>query len=467
MISDTLLRKAVVFGVCASLSLVFLGRALANETARRVEEEIREKLLVTESAKPRSQNRWGVDYGAWVNYLFIDYDDDDNDKALEDSIDQAQYFDVRPWAKVTFSGTGERQHAMYVRLKDLHSDLRPKETAGGSDHEGPQLDYGYCLLDFSPLWVKAGRQYFTVGQGLAYSDVHDGLEATYFFPKAKIKGFFSHTLPHQENIDTSVPGYDKSSERIFYGAEAEFTVAPAHAFYGFAIGQNDYSDENPQDAEHNYTYDSQYIGGGARGTFPCRVSYWLEGIKENGKSYIYDGNSKQDIDAWAGILAVSYNPEIYSHPSVFFKYAYGSGDKDRASVTDTFDGNASGDDRNFLYFGYIPAGYAFASRLSNLYFFKTGFTAKPLEKVRLFKDCSLGMDYYRFFKSRKTGGVYDIDATGMDSDLGYEIDASLSWNIFSDLSFTLQYGYFVPGKAYPDEANDCEEYLSLSTSLLF
>jgi len=63
--------------------------------------------------------------------------------------------------------------------------------------------------------------------------------------------------------------------------------------------------------------------------------------------------------------------------------------------------------------------------------------------------------------------MYDIDAVGMSRDIGYEVDATLKWNIFSDLSCAVQYGYFSPGKAYSAEANDNEKYFSLSTSILF
>lgn len=467
MISNYFVRKVMVLGVCAFLAASFLKIAVANETKRRVEEDTREKLLATESAEPQGHYNWGFDYGGWVNFLFINYTNDDNNAALADVVDYAAYFDVRPWIKITFTELGQRQHAVYARMKDLHSNLRPKETAGGSDHDGPHLDYGYCLLDFSPLWIKSGRQYFTVGQGLAYSDVNDGIEAALVFPRAKIKGFFAHTLAHQENIDISIPGYDKSSQRTFYGLQYDYTGFTSHNLYSYVVAQRDSSEEQPEDTEHDYTYDSLYAGVGARGSFPCRVSYWLEGIKESGRSFIYEGNSKKDIDGSAGILALSYDPDIYSHPSVFFKYAYGSGDKDRASVTDTFGGNASGKDRNFLYFGYIPSGYALAPRLSNLYFLKTGFTLKPLEKIRFFKNCSFGVDYYRYYKARKSGGVYDIDALGVHRDIGYEVDATLNWDIFSDLNCAVRYGYFSPGKAYSVEASDNERYFSISASILF
>ncbi len=453
--------------VCILLFFGFLSLVFADETSRRIQEEAREKLLSTETSNTLSQYPWGFDYGGWVNFLFIDYKDDDNNAALADTIDYVTYWDLRPWIKVTFTESDQRQHTLYARIKNLHSSSRPKETAEGRDHDGPHLDYGYFSLDFTPLKIRAGRQYFTIGQGLAYSDVNDGLEAILFLPQAKIKGFFARTLAHQENIDTSVPGYDKSSERNFYGLEYNYTGIASHNFYSFIVVQQDLSKERPQDAEHDYAYDSQYIGIGARGSFPFRVSYWLEGIKESGNSFIYEGNSKQDIDAWAGVFALSYDPDIYGHPSVFFKYAYGSGDKDRASVTDTFGGNASGKDRNFLYFGYIPAGYALAPRLSNLYFFKTGFTVKPLEKIRFFKRCSFGVDYYRYYKAKKSGSVYDSQAVNAYRDIGDEVDVTIDWDIFSDFNFTLRYGYFLPGKAYSTSANDKESYFSVSTSIFF
>jgi hypothetical protein len=155
------------------------------------------------------------------------------------------------------------------------------------------------------------------------------------------------------------------------------------------------------------------------------------------------------------------------HPALYFKYAYGSGDKDRVSVTDTLFGNLAGRDRNFLYFGYIPTGYALNAQLSNLYFFKTGLSLKPLEKYLLFKNCRLSVDYYLYYKDKAGAGIYDLQATVDNRNVGSEVDLTLSWPIFSDLSFNLQYGHFIPGEAYPNSTRDSEDYLSLSSTITF
>ncbi|MBP7217261.1 MAG: alginate export family protein, partial [Candidatus Omnitrophica bacterium] len=394
--------------------------AFAEETDKRIEEEKRGKLAHTEESIAKNNQKLAWDFGGWINFLYLDYNEDDKNRLLSDLTDYATYLDLRLWFKATLDVSADaltrRRHSLYVRVKDLHVNRTPKATAGGSDHEGPHLDYAYAQLDFDPAWVKIGRQYFTVGQGIAVGDVGDGAQVQYSFPRWNIKTFFNHNIPQQENIDLSVPGYDKRSDRYFLGIECSFTELESHNLYSFAVAQKDYSNERPDDPAHQFSYDSEYYGVGARGSFPNKISYWLEGMREEGKSFIYESGEEAKVSAWAGALALAFEPTIATHPMFFFKYAYGSGDGDRISVTDTLNGNRSGKDRNFLYFGYVPTGYALAPRLSNLYFYKTGFTAKPLESVEALKNLSIGIDYYRYYKAKRDGGIYDIEATEGNAD---------------------------------------------------
>lgn len=149
------------------------------------------------------------------------------------------------------------------------------------------------------------------------------------------------------------------------------------------------------------------------------------------------------------------------------KEGLASGDSDRIDVTNTQNGNTLGKDRNFLYFGYLPAGYAFSPRLSNIHFYKIGILLKPLEKYYSLRNLTLAIDYYRYYKDKRTGGIYDTDASMNDKDIGSEIDLTLSWQVLSDLKWVLQYGNFNPGKAYPDSANNNEKYFSLELTYTF
>jgi hypothetical protein len=462
----------ILFVLCGVVS-IFLApqETLGQQAARRMEEEARHQLSATETRSEENDKRWFLDYGAWLNYRTIKYNNDDNDSTAQDILKKRHWIDSRLWMKVTLkpglSVTYEDEHYLYLRVKDLMLDDRPKETAGGWDHDGPRLEYAYINLDMRPLWLKVGRQYFSAGEGIAYSDVNDGAEFLALFPKWGLRTFAAHTLRHEENIDTSVPGYDKESDRYFYGIEYNYLGFPDHVLYSYSVIQRDYSNERPQDPDRDYQYNSEYFGVGSIGKITPAFSYGLELIKETGKSIIYDTDEKKDVDAWAARLRMAYRLSLYSHPNLSFEYAFGSGDSDRTSVTDTRNGNALGKDRNFLYFGYIPTGYALFPRLSNLHLYRFGASLRPLEKCSFFKNLTLGVDYYRFYKDKKSGGIYDPQASEDHDDVGSEIDATLGWRILSDMGCSIEYGHFMPGKAYPDTSNDSQDYFSVSTTFTF
>jgi len=453
--------------------LLFFAVAIAraSQDSRRIEEENRASLEQTELEIVKAERRVAFDCGGWLNFRYIDYKDDDNDSSSRDSYDYDYYADMRIWLKATVRQCAdlldENRHTFYLRLEDLREVRRPTDTAGGSDHNGPHVDYAYAVLDFRPLWIQAGRRYFSVGQEIAYSNVNDGVELLFFVDDLELKAFVSQTLPHEDNIDTSVPGYLKGSSRNYYAIECAYSGFFEQNVYAYFLAQRDHSDEEPEDPVNDFTYDSEYIGMGAKGDIYSALHYRAEIIKETGSSLVYGTNEKRDVDAWGGLFGLDYEPEIYSHPTISFQYAFGTGDPDRINVTDTQDGNLVGDDTNFLYFGYLPTGYALSPVLSNLHLYNAGVTFKPLEKFYMFRNFELGVNYYRYYKDRPAGGIYDIDATEWDSDVGSEIDLNLTWQILSDVGCELQYGHFEPQDAYPASTNDSEEYLSISAIVTF
>lgn len=444
----------------------------ASQQERRIEQEKRELLGSVESLDLTGHRRFMLDYGGWLDFRYDDYDEEDNDSSTTDTYNYDSSLDLRLWLRVSLAlesdGFYQRKHSFYLRLKDLYYiDRRPEPTAGGADNDGPHVDYAFMMLDFRPYWFKIGRRYFSVGNGIAYSDIHDGVELHILYHTWGIKGFVSHTLPHQDNIDTSVPGYLKGSDRFFYGTEFRYQGIPDQNMYAYFVVQRDYSNSQPQDSLHQYTYNSQYLGVGARGDISSQMSYWIELIRETGNSRVYDTREKKDIDAWALDYGISYGFDVYSHPFFSVEYIFASGDEDRAVVTDTENGNTIGDDTNFLYFGYILTGYALSPRLSNIHLYKIGISANPLEKVPFFREFLFECDYYRYYKDKSSGGISDLEATENNDDIGSEIDFSISWQISSDVRCVIQYGYFLPGKSYPSSTNNNQQYFSISTTLTF
>jgi hypothetical protein len=473
MIPKVPLNKILIFLFIFTQSFILIGIAYAQnpEQARRIEEEKRKKLDTAESKILAEENRVLLEWGGWTDIRYDQYDEDDNDTSTEDTLAATSSFDTRIWVQTVFKPAVDdpdpRQHSIYIRLKNIYTITSPEDVNDAYDNAGPHLDQGYAVLDFSPWGIEFGRRFFMVGQGIAYSNVHDGIEANATFSDWNIKGFFSHTLPHEDNIDVSVPGATKKSDRSFYGLEARYIGFADHGIYGFGLAQRDSSNEDPISITQDYIYDSEYIGLGLQGKLLPQMNYWVEVIHQSGESQAFGLSEERNINAWAGDFGATYNWDVYSHPNFTLAYSFGSGDGDRTNVTDTEFGNTLGQDDNFLYFGYLPTGFALAPRLSNIHMYKAGVLFQPLEKNEHFKNLNLGINYYRFLKDENSGGISDLEATVTDKNIGDEINVNLSWQFLSDAALTLQYGYFIAGDAFPDASDDSETYFSTDLTLTF
>ena len=446
-----------------------LGSSL--EERMRIEEQKRKTLQASEQRILAGEKRLVFDYGGWTDIRYDEYTEDDNNSSLRDTLEATSSFDFRSWIKATLKprigAAHQNEHSVYLRFKNILTITSPGDVNKRYDNDGPHHDKGYMVLDMRPWWMEIGRRYYTVGQGIAYGNVHDGVELYANFTDWNLKAFYSHTLPSEDNIDLSVPGASRS-DRSFYGFEARYIGLPGgHSVYGFYLLQRDSSSEDPIDLNVDYTYDSEYIGLGLQGKLLPRAHYWVEVVRESGRSHVFTTGEGKTIDAWAGDFGVTYDMDVYGHPNFTVEYAFGSGDHDRVNVTDTENGNTAGRDNNFLYFGYLPTGYALSPRLSNIHIYKAGVLLNPLGKYASFTNITLGIDYYRFYKDKKRGGISDTDATVGDKDIGSEIDLNLSWQILSDVTLTFEYGYFMPGDAYPGSANASEQYFSADMTLTF
>ena len=439
-------------------------RELADEATRQLSETERE---------PIKEENFTFDYGAWVYGYYINYKDIDNDSGVEDWVKDSYVVDTRVWAQSTFY----RVLTLYGRMRNTYiwrPNVSSDYTGIGDDFEGPIIDILYADINLKPRYkipfsVRAGRQYLTIGKGITYSDIHDGVQFRYEFGDLKSKVFLSKTQRYEDNIDYSVPGYKDEGDRDFYGVELAY-VFPGAVLYGYVLVERDQSSECPEDLTQNYSYNSEYIGLGIDGRIK-NFYYWAEGIKEYGKSNTDATKTELDekaIDAWAFDVGAKYIFDVYSHPLVEAEIAYGSGDKDRTSVTNTSGGNTGGKDTNFLYFGIFEGGYALAPRLSNMFIYKIEMACKPLEAIPyLGKNLAVGTKFYIYSKAERSGGIYDVDATEASSDIGQEIDFFIHWKVYENLYATLRYGMFFPGAAYPRGRRDTSEYFLARLRMTF
>jgi hypothetical protein len=472
-----------VLTYCLGFSLCIWSHSYAasatdtNEEQKLIEEENRRELKETTIAKPPPKKE-AITFrtGGWFTTLFRDYTDSDNDADTTELASWILTEDLRLWSQLTY----QQDYTLYVRLKHLYTrrDISSRSTSYASDYEGPSLDMAYLAINKAnwrmPIELTLGKQYLFIGRGIAYSDVNYGLKLkTNFGSKLFLKSFASMTGENDPNIDESVPNYKKTGSRVFAGLELAYSGLPNNILYGYALIQRDKNPRfPPETTTQSYRYNSEYYGLGLQSNIPkSRVNYWLEAINERGTSNT-DADAvepeEKNINAWSFDCGAHYNSRLPLKPTLELEYAFGSGDKDRSSVTDTHSGgNRYGSDTNFLYFGSFFAGYALAPRLSNLHIYKADLSLKPFEMFKAGKRITCGAKYFIYRKDKKAAGIYDTEATLNSLDIGQEANAYLYWQIGKHVYWSSRYGIFYPGNAYPSTTNNHTEYFYTRLNITF
>ncbi len=122
------------------------------------------------------------------------------------------------------------------------------------------------------------------------------------------------------------------------------------------------------------------------------------------------------------------------------------------------------DDSAFIGFGYHDTGLAFAPRYTNLHMWRAGTSCFPWPRDSRFRHLELGTDWYLFYKHRPGGAVSDPTADVRSGYLGWEMDYFVSHQIAADLSWTLRWGLFFPGRAFSDRSTRTFLLLGLTWS---
>jgi len=215
--------------------------------------------------------------------------------------------------------------------------------------------------------------------------------------------------------------------------------------YAFALAQLDLQ-KNAKDEKEKY--DSQYWGIGSKGFVGEGLSYYGELIYETGQSYNSTGG-KDTISAYAVNAEADYYFSMKMNPTAIFQYAMGSGDHDRSGKTPN--GNGSGKDRGFIYFGTYTGGYALRPYLMDIHVLRGGFSIAPMsdsDKL-IFNRMYVIFKYSLYLKDNKDSSLTDGGASGNNVFAGHGLDLAYKWIMYSDLSVFLNGAMFIPGSAYP------------------
>ncbi|MFH0976216.1 MAG: hypothetical protein V1874_10590 [Spirochaetota bacterium] len=395
------------------------------------------------SSRQRSYLTDGVQFGGWITTTL--YDQWSKDQKLI-----AGTLDTRIWAKSYIW----KDIFVYGRIKDSFTHIMKNEDSGDLDKNDNllELDMAYAGASTADksMTVSAGRKFYTVGTGLVLNGRGDGAEFGYYSPAVNITVLSMYTGLLSEDSNP----YGLSSKDISDGARRAFAggvfsrTMQNQTVYAFALAQLDMQ-KNAKDDKTKY--DSQYWGAGSKGFVGENVSYYGELVYETGKSYTGSGN-KESISAYAVNAEADYYFNTKFNPTAIFQYAMGSGDIDRN--TKDPDGNGSGKDRGFTYFGTYLGGYALRPYLMNVHVFRAGGSISPTAESDklLFKRMHVIFKYSLYLKDNKNAPLSDGGASGNKRLAGHGLDLAYKWMLYSDLSVFMNCAMFIPGSAYPTDS---------------
>jgi len=387
----------------------------------------------------------GIQYGVFLTPIYINQKDDNGKLS-------SVITNVRVWAKSYLWSNS------FLYLRGKNSYLGP--VSGTDSYEEVEtdnvldLDLAFVSMKNSSgsLNFSLGRKYYNIGSGLVLNGRGDGAEFKFYsgYANVKLLGMYTGLLLKDNNpYGINDKDITDGSERGFFGG----TVSSGfynQSIYAFGLAQMDISDDEDTTKSN---YNSQYFGLGIKGVI-ADITYFSEFIYETGTSYVTSTNEEASIKAYAVNSGISYLIPVMLRPVITVQYAHASGDKDRDSYETSNRASSDSDDKGFMYFGTYAGGYSFKPSLGNLHVFRGGLSFKPFSEVNsiYIKRLNISGKYSYYMKAEKEAAVNGGEGSEAESFVGQGIDLSLKWKIFSDLSFYVNYGIFIPGDAFSSDA---------------
>jgi len=461
------------------------------DTIRRLERQLRDLDQAYRLAIPQDQpisERLILDYGGSVRFGFLAVDNEYGTTRLLRQTDGILYL------RAELDGA----HRFFGRLRFLYNDFNSGDSFDGQGDEleepiGDRYWYQFDLRgaklsetgerpDYN-VNIKAGRQFVHWGSGLSLSNV---LYAGLLDVELADFGFMGLVglTPSTGTIDFdgSRPGFDTDTDRAFFGGAVEYRGLPTHRPYFSFLAQRDHNDRDYGvfrtgigEYPTRFAYDSEYYAVGSRGTLGPQFNYRIELIHERGEglSSPFDRRSgarveqtSEDIEAWAGVVGLTYLFRDDYDSRMDFEFIGGSGDDDRLDPSDTFGGNATGTtDRAFNSLGYANTGLALAPEVSNLLALRVGFSTAPEFSPGWADWLRVGVNGFLFLKAEAEAPL-NVQ-TDSSKFVGGEIDLFMDWRLFSDLSATVRYGVFLPGDAMPADRDDARHFFYAGVTYAF
>lgn len=284
--------------------------------------------------------------------------------------------------------------------------------------------------------LRFGRQDFDDEREWVYNENLDG--ARLFFEFADLTLELSVSQEGLADVDLLNPdGDEKVNNFHIYGRYALNDEVDLSVYWLKRVDQRP-SRESPE-----------FFGLRSIGEVLPGLDHWVE------LAHVRGNDGSTDIRGYGVDVGATYTFDAPLTPYLTLAYAFGTGDSDPSDGTDKAfrqTGLQDNDGRfggvtSFRYYGEV-----FDPELSNLSIYTAGVGFRPTRR----SSFDIVFHYYKQDDAsdelRDTG--LDADPTGLDKDLGSEIDFILAHRGIPNLRLEAVLGYFMPGDAFGPDADD-------------
>jgi hypothetical protein len=473
--TSQILHCLVLFLCVPSLGRTQTRAPVIRESLRQINVGDKTNVAVTNAYLNGPQIRQVLEgVGVAQSFTILDFDNDVYSHNLQDQLKTFVGRDTR----VYYTAQLDPKLSLYFRGKvsDLAFAVTPGITKPDFRIQQPlDLELGWVEYVRSPTTrFKLGRQFMSVGQGIVVAEPLDGLNFQ-TVSKGISLGLFWGTTPNRlVDVDETIVGYNQGlTHRDFSIFQMAYQSPGGDRYYGYYVDQHDQSQTlDPVQASLDFHYHSNYTGIGTNLLLSKNVALTLEAIKQGGSTLAENQGdfTRVGIDAFGAYAAAAWALKGRNEPVARLEYAFGSGDRDRGTVTGTFGGKAlATTDRNFLYFGILETGLALTPRLSNLHILRLGYQQRLRLHGRAIEDTDpqLSLKLSSYYKEHARAVISETLADGTGSHVGDALDFYLAWRVAADTTFNSQVGFFKPGNGFPDDTRDMARRILVSTTLTY
>ncbi|MFQ5686711.1 MAG: alginate export family protein [Candidatus Scalindua sp.] len=323
-------------------------------------------------------------------------------------------------------------------VNDEHIRMKKKKKKKDETNlELKQFFLSYKIID--GLNLKVGRQRVLDKREWVYDEEMNAVRLTYDFSKFALE--LSASEKKDKDLYDSNGRDDKFKNYVFYGRYSPIKDIKI-AVYGFV--RDGYS--------RNRKKNPIFYGLQSSGEVLDGLNYWLELAHVRGRS------KNKKLRGFGFDLGSTYEFEVPLKPSIVLGYAFGSGDDNPSDKVDRNFRQTGLQDNNAYFNGVTKIksyGEMLDPELSNLEIVTAGIGIEPMRRASV----ELIYHYYRQPKLSKKNfdAQIDEDPDGLHKMIGQEIDLVAAYKYKgkkTKIKPSLVLGYFMPGQAFPDNADN-------------